>query len=149
MHVSYVKSYGFGSHCLAFYRLIDMLYFFICFHCVFSYSRYFLILCIFLYIFFNIIFFQFLYFKEMLLSKALTCKNFSCIKMAILSLIRIPLAILLYGQFIHLTKITLRPNIQLFSAQQHAYQSFLSYFLVLFRLQYCGILAEFQIKMLP
>ena len=40
MHVSYVKSYEFESHCLPFYRLIDMLYFFICFHFVFSYSRF-------------------------------------------------------------------------------------------------------------
>ena len=39
-----------------------MLYFFICFHCVFSYSRYLLILCIF-FIFFNILFFHFLYFN--------------------------------------------------------------------------------------
>ena len=53
------------------------------------------------------------------------------------------MAILLYGQFIHLTQITFRPNIQLLSTQQHAYQSFLSYFLVLFRLQYCDILGEF------
>ena len=29
------------------------------------------------------------------------------------------------------------------STQQHAYRSFLSYFLVVFRLQYCGILGEF------
>ena len=35
---------------------------------------------------------------------------------------RIPLAILLYEQFIHLTQITLRPNIQLLSNPQHAYQ---------------------------
>ena len=35
-------------------------------------------------------------------------------KMAVLSWRRIPLAILLYGQFIHLTQIALRPNIQLF-----------------------------------
>ena len=63
MHVSYVKSYWFESQCLAFYRLIDLLYFFfICFYCVFSYSRYFLI-CVFFFIFFNILFFQFLYFK--------------------------------------------------------------------------------------
>ena len=45
--------------------------------------------------------------------------------MAILSWIRIPLVILLYEQFIHLTQITLNPNIQLLSTQQHAYQSFL------------------------
>ena len=63
--------------------------------------------------------------------------------MAILSWRWIPLAILLYEQFIHLTQITLRPNIQLLGTQQHAYQSFLSYLLVLFRLQYCGILGEF------
>ena len=35
------------------------------------------------------------------------------------------MAILLYEQFIHLTNITLRPNIQLLSDGQHAYQSFL------------------------
>ena len=45
--------------------------------------------------------------------------------MAILSWRRIPLAILLYEEFIHLTQITLHvcPNIQLLSTQQHAYQS--------------------------
>ena len=64
-------------------------------------------------------------------------------KTAILSWRRIRLAILLYGQFIHLTQITLRPLIQLSSTQQHAYQSLFSYFLVLFRLQYSGILGEF------
>ena len=68
--------------------------------------------------------------------------------MAILSWSWIPLAILLYEQFIHLTKITLRPNIHLLSTQQHAYQSFLSYIMVLFRLQYCATLGELQIKML-
>ena len=34
------------------------------------------------------------------------------------------MATLLYEQLIHLTKITLRPNIQLLSNPQHAYQSF-------------------------
>ena len=34
------------------------------------------------------------------------------------------LAILLYEQFIHYTKINLRPNKQLLSTQQQAYQSF-------------------------
>ena len=63
--------------------------------------------------------------------------------MAILSWRRIPLAILLYGQFEHLTQITFRPNIHLLSFKQHTYQSFLSYFLVLLRLQYYGILGEF------
>ena len=62
--------------------------------------------------------------------------------MAILSWKRTHLAILLYEQFIHLTQITLRPNIQLLSTQ-HAYQLFLSYFLVLFCLQYCDTLGEF------
>ena len=81
----------------------------------------------------------------MLLSKALTRMNFFLCKqkMAIFSWRRIPLVILLYGQFIHLTQIALHPNTQLLSTQQHAYQSFLSYFLVLFRLQFCGILGEF------
>ena len=64
--------------------------------------------------------------KVMLLSKALTCMNFcpELTKMAILSWRRIPMAILLYGQFIHLTQITLRPNIQLLSTQQHANSRF-------------------------
>ena len=44
--------------------------------------------------------------------------------MAFLSRRPILLAILLYGQFKHLTQFTLRPNIQLSSTQQHAYQSF-------------------------
>ena len=35
------------------------------------------------------------------------------------------LAILLYEQFKHLTRINLRPNTQFFSTQQRAYQSFL------------------------
>ena len=51
--------------------------------------------------------------------------------------------ILLYEQFIHLTQIILGP-----SNRQHAYQLFLSHFLVLFHLQYCGILDEFMMKML-
>ena len=42
--------------------------------------------------------------KEIYLSKALTCMKFSCInKNAFLSRRRIPLAKLLYQQFIHLT----------------------------------------------
>ena len=45
-------------------------------------------------------------------------------KIAILSKRQILLAILLYEQFIHLTQVTLRPNIQFFSTQQRAYQSF-------------------------
>ena len=52
-------------------------------------------------------------------------------------------AILFYEQFIHLTQINLRPNKQFLSTQQHAFHSFLSYFLVLFRLQYYGILGEY------
>ena len=41
-----------------------------------------------------------------------------------------------YEQFIHLTQITLCPNIQLLSTwQQHAIQSYFSYLLVLYRLQ--------------
>ena len=55
-------------------------------------------------------------------SKALTCMK---IYLAILSRRQILLAILLYEQFIHLTQITLRPNIQFLSTQQRAYQSFL------------------------
>ena len=59
--------------------------------------------------------------KEMLLSKALTCMILfpELTKMAILSWRRIPMDILLFGQFIHLSQITLRPNIQLLSTQQH------------------------------
>ena len=38
----------------------------------------------------------------------------------------IPLAILIFEQFIHLTQITLRPNVQLLNNRQSAYQSFLS-----------------------
>ena len=57
-------------------------------------------------------------------------------------------AILLYEQVIHLTQLTLRPNTQLLRNWQHAYQSFLSHFLVLFPLQFCGILGEFVIRML-
>ena len=62
-----------------------------------------------------------------LLSKALTCKIFVlCInKMSIVPRRRIPLAILLYEQFIHLTQITSRSNIQFLSTKQSAYQSFL------------------------
>ena len=51
-------------------------------------------------------------------------------KMAILSRRPILLAILLYEQFVHLTQINLYSNAQLLSTQQHAYQSFLGYFLV-------------------
>ena len=49
----------------------------------------------------------------------------------------------LYEQFILLTHITLGPNTQLVCTWQHAYQLFLSYFLVLLHLQYCAILGEF------
>ena len=45
--------------------------------------------------------------------------------MAILSRIRILLAILLSEEFLHLTQINLHPNIQFLSTQQHAYQSIL------------------------
>ena len=45
--------------------------------------------------------------------------------MYIFSRIRIPLPILIYGQFIHFTQIILRTIIQLLRTQQHAYQSFL------------------------
>ena len=44
--------------------------------------------------------------------------------MAILLWRRITLAILLEGQFIHLTQISLCPNIQLLSTQQHAFSRF-------------------------
>ena len=45
--------------------------------------------------------------------------------MAILSRRPILLAILLYEQFLHLTKINLHPNTQLWSTQKHAHQSIL------------------------
>ena len=51
-------------------------------------------------------------------------------KTAFLSRKLILLAILLHGQFIHYTQIILHPNIQLFNAQQRAFQSFLRNFLV-------------------
>ena len=64
-------------------------------------------------------------------------------KMAILSRTLILLATMLYEQFIHHTQINLRPNKQLLSTQQHAYQSFLSYFLLLFHLRHFGMLGKF------
>ena len=63
--------------------------------------------------------------------------------MAILARRLILLAILLFEQFIHLTQINVHPNKQLLSTQQHAYQSYLSYFLLIFRLGHCGMLCEF------
>ena len=51
-------------------------------------------------------------------------------KKAILSRRPILLAILLYEQFIHLTRINLRPNTQFLSTQQCAYQSLFGYSLV-------------------
>ena len=63
--------------------------------------------------------------------------------MSILSRRSILLAILLYEQFIHLTRINLRHNIQFLSTQQRAYQSFFCYFLVLFRLRLFDTLGEF------
>ena len=51
-------------------------------------------------------------------------------KLAIFSRRLILLAILMYEQFIHHTQISSRPNKQLLGTQQHAYQSFLSYFLL-------------------
>ena len=68
--------------------------------------------------------------------------------MAILSWRRIPLAILLCEQFIHLKQITLRPNKQLLSTLQHANQSFLSYFLVLFALNIVTQWVNFREKQL-
>ena len=60
MHVSYEKNYGFESHCLAFYRLIGMLYFF-SFVSIVILDIY--LFCVFFFIFFNILIFQFLYSK--------------------------------------------------------------------------------------
>ena len=51
-------------------------------------------------------------------------------------------AILLYQQFIHLTQITLRP-ITAFEYSAACLPFIFSYFLFLFRLQYCGKLGEF------
>ena len=53
------------------------------------------------------------------------------------------LAILLNEQFIHHTQINLRPNKQLLGTQKQAYPSFLSYFLILFRLRHSDTLGEF------
>ena len=65
-------------------------------------------------------------FKGVYLSKALTCMKIFLYKQELLlmSRRRIPLVTLVFEQLIHLTKITLRPNIQLLSNPQHAYQSF-------------------------
>ena len=46
-------------------------------------------------------------------------------------------------KFIHHTHIRLYPNTQFFTAQQHAYQSFLGYFLVCFRLHPGGMPGKF------
>ena len=56
-----------------------------------------------------------------LLSEALTCMNIFLYKQKWLffSRRRIPLAIFLYEQFIHLTHITVRLNTQLLSNRQH------------------------------
>ena len=56
---------------------------------------------------------------------------------------QILLAILLHGQFIPYTHISLNPNIHFFTAQQRAYQSFWSYFLVGFCLHPSGMLGKF------
>ena len=63
-------------------------------------------------------------------------------KLAFLSRKSILLAILLHGQFIHYTKISLHPNIHFFTAKQRAYQSFFSYFLVRFCLHPSGMLGK-------
>ena len=69
--------------------------------------------------------------KDSPITKALTCMYLPVqTKMAILSRRLILLAILLYEQFIYYTQIDLLPDKQLLSTQQHAYQSFLSYFLL-------------------
>ena len=63
--------------------------------------------------------------KSQYLYKSLPVKT----KMAFLSWKLIFLAILLHGQFIHYTQISLHPNIHFFNAQQRAYQSFFRNFL--------------------
>ena len=65
------------------------------------------------------------------------------LKMIFLSRKSVLLAILLHGQFIPYTHISLHPNIHFFIAQQRAYQSFLSYFLVVFCLHPSGMLGKF------
>ena len=73
-----------------------------------------------------------LYFKGTPISKALTCTTIilNKQKMAILSRRLTLLAIILHEQCTHHKQINLRQNKQLLSTQQHAYQSFLSYFLL-------------------
>ena len=65
------------------------------------------------------------------ITKALTCMKFTCtnkngnfVKETDTS------GYIIYEQFIHYTKIDLRPNKQHLSTQQQAYQSFLSCFLL-------------------
>ena len=75
----------------------------------------------------------------MLLSKALTCINFFLYKQKWLFYHGDEYLWPIYiSQTDHFS-----PQHTVLSTQQHAYQSFLSHFLVLFRLQYCGILGEF------
>ena len=66
---------------------------------------------------------QILSFKGIYLSKALTCMKLFPTKIVFYQGDG-PLATLLNEQFIYLTQITLRHNIQLLSNRQHAYQSF-------------------------
>ena len=66
--------------------------------------------------------------------------------MAFLSRKSILLAILLHGQFIPYTQISLHPYIHFLTAQQSAYQSFLSYFLVGFCFHPSGMLGTFLDK---
>ena len=58
------------------------------------------------------------------------------------------LAILLYEQIINHTQINMCLNTQFLNTKQRAYQSFLSYFLGLFRLHRCGTLNEYKTKYL-
>ena len=64
IHYIGVTIFVFKCHYLwtsnSFFRKYNQFGNLICFHCVFSYSKYFLVLCIF-FIFFNNLFFQFLY----------------------------------------------------------------------------------------
>ena len=71
-------------------------------------------------------------FKGLYLSKALICMKVFLYKPKCLLLSRkwMPLATLLYEQFIHLTEIHWRPSIQLFSNWQHANQTSWLFFVV-------------------
>ena len=89
-----------------------------------------------------------LFFSQMIkgppVEKALVCIKFTWKnKNDILSRKLILQAVLLHGQLICYTQISLYPNIQFFIAQERAYQSFLRYFLFYFRLHPSCMLGKF------